>query len=141
LLRRIVRLGFRCIAGILAVVFLLVWDVCGWAPIPTIRGTISARIDVKHGRYKQLGYGLPVPWRAGYEILLRKRYGVEAEVIAGCVVTRYLKDYVAAYNEVSEGAANIRYEHDVFKEVSDEAMSDWKREHVPKPAHGSALRN
>lgn len=111
------------------VALLLVWDVYGWAPIPKICGTIAARIDLRHGRYKQLGYGLPVRWRSVYEESLRKQYGVDFEAVAGCTISPSQKAYVDGYNRVSERAVNNKYGHDVFKGVSDQAMNDWKRDH------------
>jgi hypothetical protein len=141
MLKRILRIGLWGIAGVLALALLNVWGVYGWAPIPQIRGGIAARIDVKHGHFKELGYGLPVPWRPAYERLLRKRYGIEFETVAGCLVSPYLEKYVVAYNEVSEGAVNRKFGHDVFKELLDEASSDWKRAHHSTLKDASALRN
>lgn len=127
--RKSLRVGVWIPAGIALVLLLLAWDVNRWVPIPRIRGNIEARLDVKHGRYQELGYGLPVPWRPRYETLLRQRYGVEFEALAGCVVSKSLVDYVAAYNEVSMDAADRKFGHDIFKEVSDEAEKEWERQH------------
>ena len=128
MLRKGALVGVWITAGFVFVLLLLVWDVDGWAPIPSIRGTIEARIDVKHSRYKELGYGLPVAWRPRYETLLRQRYGVEFEAVSGCIVWKSLEDYVASYNQVSMTAANLKYGRDIFKEVSDEAKNDWERQ-------------
>lgn len=124
---KILRYGLWVAAGIATIFLLLVWcDVYGWSPIPEIRGRIKARIDVAHGRYRELGYGLPVPWLPAYESLLRKRYGVEFEAVSGCIVWKSLENYVAAYNGVSETAANRKFGHDIFKEVSEEARKTWE---------------
>jgi hypothetical protein len=129
MLKRIMRFGFRCIAGVVAMASLIAWYYYGCQPIPKFCGTIAAQMDATRGRYKQLRYGLPFPWSAIYAQSLRKRYGVETEAVAGCDVSPFIRRYVAAYDKVSEAAVNKRFGHDVFKEVRNEAQSDWTREH------------
>lgn len=115
--------------GVVAVlaVLLLVWGGSGWWPVPTVSGRIEARMDVAHGKYLVLGYGLPDRSRTGYATLLRQRYGVELRAVAGCIVSKSLQDYVDAYDGISIDAANRRFGHDIFKETRDEAEKEWKR--------------
>lgn len=76
-----------------------------------------------------LGTDCPLVGVQVNEALLRQRYGVEFKAVSGCIVWKSLEDYVAAYNGVSENAANRKFGHDIFKEVSEEARNDWEREH------------
>src|SRR3954454_1035585 len=123
MLKRIVRFGFRFVAGFVATALLIAWYLYGCQPIPKVCGTIAAQIDLTRGRYKQLRYGLPFPWSASYAQSLRRRYGVKTEAVAGCDVSPFIRRYVAAYDKVSEAAVNKRFGHDVFKEVRSEAAS------------------
>lgn len=129
--KRTIRTGLLIIAGPATLLLLLAWDAVGWVPFPGIQGNIEARIDIAHGRFRELGYGLPYRWTPVYKTLLRDRYGVEFNAVAGCIVSKSLEDYVAAYNKVSLSAANLKFGHDIFREVSEEARKDWEREHEP----------
>lgn len=97
----------------------------GYEPAPMTRGEFEARIDIAHGRYKELTYGLPVMWFPTYQHLLRERYGVEVHPVAGCVVSDSLIAYIQSYNQVSTAAINKKFGRDVFKESADEASRQW----------------
>jgi len=91
---------------------------------------VAARLDVRHGRYKLLVYGLPPAWRPEYKQLLKQRYGIEMNAVASCTPSGPLRSYVAAYDEVSTIAANRKYGHDVFRECAEDAEKIWAREQV-----------
>jgi hypothetical protein len=101
------------IAG--AVVLFLISLLTGWFPAAGFQGRLQARVDVALGRYQLLGYGLPVAWRGEYARLLDERYGIQFHVVAGCLVSQSLVDYVAGYDSVSGEAAKRRFGHDIFK--------------------------
>jgi hypothetical protein len=107
------------------VVLLLVWDTSGWWPLPSAFGKHDARVDVAHGNYKVLTYGLADPSRSEYSTQLRQRYGVELHAVAGCIVSKSVVDYVAAYNEVSITAVKNKFGRDIFKETYNEVNKNW----------------
>jgi hypothetical protein len=112
--------------SVLGALVVLCWF---WDQSASIRGGLAARIDVHRGRYQLLGYGLPSPSRPEYASCLRQRYSVGFRPVAGCMVTESLVSYVDAYDSVVVEATNRRLGHDVFKECSEEAETNWK-EHV-----------
>jgi hypothetical protein len=119
--------GFVRVAGgfaiVLASVFLfLLWNAMGYWPIPKMHGLIDAHVDLVHGKFKELGYGLPLRGMDKYISLLHQRYGVDYRAVAGCVVSKNTRDYVAAYDSVSEPAINRKFGHDIFKEVASESF-------------------
>jgi hypothetical protein len=121
-----VRACFKVVGGFVAVwvsTFLLfLWASIGFWPISTMRGWIEAQVDLAHGRYKILGYGLPPRGMPKYISLLHERYGVEYRAVTGCVVEKGTLDYTAAYNGVSEPVINRKFGHDIFKEVERESF-------------------
>lgn len=121
-MKRAVSVAGCIAAGAVLLVSLIVWDHCGYYPLPEMSGRIDAKIDLAHGRYRELGYGLPPPRMPEYISLLRQRYGVEYDAVAGCTVSKDLVDYVDAYDEVSTAAISRRFGHDIFKEVADETI-------------------
>jgi hypothetical protein len=99
-----------------------------------VRGGIVASFDLMRGHYKILSLGLPTPWRPEFAHLLRKRYGIEQRVVAGCVVSQSLLAYVDGYNRISMSAANRKFGRDVFQESVTDAIRDWKlRQPTPTP--------
>lgn len=96
----------------------LVRGLVGWELSAWIRGQLVAHLDVARGHYRILTLGLPATWRPEYTRLLRERYGIEARVVAGCVVSVSLPAYVEGCNTVSTNAANRKFGRDVFRESS-----------------------
>jgi len=97
-----------------------------WSLSAAFRGEMAARYDVAMGRYEELGYGLPVPWRREYVRLLRKRYRIEFHSVALCIVSEDLITYANSYNRVSSEAAIRKFGHDIFKECLEESERKWK---------------
>lgn len=110
---------------------MLVWDTSAQA-----RGQLVARLDVARGRYVILTLGLPARWLPEYTRLLRKRYGIEHGVVAGCIVDEALLGYAYGYNAVSMDAANRKFGHDIFKEARAEAITSMNS----KPSAAIRLR-
>jgi hypothetical protein len=114
---------------VLAIVALAVL-VTGWWFSASLRGRIAAHIDVARGQYKILGYGLPVVWQPAYARLLKERYGIQYEAVAGCVVSESLTSYVGGYNAVSTSAANRKFGPDIFRKSLDDAKQEWQSQSV-----------
>lgn len=105
---------------------LLICCFSGWWFSASLRGQLAARFDVARGRYLLQTYGLPVPWINEEGRILRQRYGIQMEAVAGCVVSPPLVNYVDAYDDYVVAAANRRFGRDVFKESREEAERNWK---------------
>jgi hypothetical protein len=98
-----------------------------WSVSASARGQMVARFDTGRRHYEVLGYGLPLPWRAEYALLLRERYGIHFRTMALCIVSRTFVSYIDGYNAVSTAAANRKFGHDVFKECAEEARKSWEQ--------------
>jgi hypothetical protein len=134
-MNRTIRILARVAALAVLAALLIVWCDSGWWPLASAYGEHNARIDVAHGRYEVLTYGLADQSRSEYATLLHQRYGVELRAVAGCIVSKSLQDYVDAYDRISIEAVNRKFRHDVFKETRDEAEKNWKRAAALKPAN------
>ena len=117
--------GFAAVIALAAM--LIAWNSSYWWPFSSALGKHNALVDISQGHYKVLTYGLADPSRSTYANLLRERYGVELHAVAGCIVSKSLIDYVAAYNEVSTAAIKSKFGRDVFKETADEDERNWKQ--------------
>ncbi len=102
----------------------------GWELAAPIRGGLAAGFDVMRGHYKISSFGLPTPWRPEYSRLLRERYGIEDQVVAGCIVSSSLVAYVEGYNAISMSAANRKFGRDVFQESAADASRKWQLRQV-----------
>ena len=103
----------------------LIVSTIGWGASSKLRGELAAKYDLAHGRYKELGFGLPVIWRDEYARLLHERYGIEFKAVAGCIVSPDLVAYVEGYNKVSSSAMTQKFHRDVLWETSQEAERNW----------------
>lgn len=106
-----------------SIVFLLVFD--QFVHVTSmIRGHLDARYDVLRGNYRVLSYGMPGLWHDEWKQLLKERYQITNDAVAGCMVSGSLIAYVRAYNKVSIIAANEKFGHDIFAEISEEAREN-----------------
>jgi hypothetical protein len=96
------------------------------------RGAVMAYADRARGHREVKVYGYPPRERAEYARLLRERYGVKLNAVAGCVVTEELTWYVRGYNAVSSRRLNEEYGRDIFAECWEEAGRRWRAEHPQK---------
>jgi hypothetical protein len=85
------------------------------------RGAAMAHWDWWRGHKEIKLYGLPLPSRPQFTALLEARYGVRANPVALCIVSRSLADYADAYNRVMRTRLQRRYGRDVIAEVANEA--------------------
>ena len=92
------------------------------------RGERDAQVDLSHGSYKQLIYGMPGPSILNYQKAMEARYNVHV-VLRGCVSSEAMRAYASAYNKVSAENVNRRFGHDIFAETANQASADWDRTH------------
>ena len=108
----------------------LLLAVVGWWYSAYPWGMIAAWVDGIRGHDKIKALGLPSPWAWEYAQLIKQRYGVEIEAVAGCVVTRDQVWYVDGYNSVARPRIVARYGKDIFAECAEEARAAWKQVHA-----------
>ncbi len=90
------------------------------------RGMIAAWADGARGHNEVKVCGLPPPWDGEYIRLVRQRYGVEVNAVAGCVVTQDLVRYVNGYNSVAKPRIRTQHGKDIFAECANEAREAWE---------------
>jgi hypothetical protein len=91
---------------------------------------IVAWADGVRGHQEVKVFGLPPSWAWEYARLVRERYGVEINPVAGCVVTQDLVWYVDGYNAVARPGIVARHGKDIFAECAEEAQAEWD---LPNP--------
>jgi len=96
-------------------------------PFAHLRGTLAARWDISHGRYRILTYGLASLDRGEYARTVRDRYGVEIRTIAGCRVDDSLVDYARGYDVAMKAALQQHYKRDVLAEAASEMQMKQAR--------------
>ncbi|MBN9516933.1 hypothetical protein J0H58_00210 [bacterium] len=111
-----------------AVLVAAVLAVSAWWFSAYPRGVTAAWVDAARGHDEIQAYGYPEPKRFESARLLRERYGVHTNTVAGCVVTYELRWYVSGYNSVSIPNINARHGKDVFEECYEEAFVAWRRD-------------
>jgi hypothetical protein len=109
------------VAAAFCVVFFLLWPLTAYP-----RAMLGAYLDHACGHYEVKTYGYPAPWRWEYGLLLKQKYGVELNAIAGCCVTEELERYVSGYNAASRSLLRARYGKDIFAECADVAERRWR---------------
>jgi uncharacterized protein (TIGR03067 family) len=112
----------RAWAGFAVVGLLLV---VGWYVSAYPRGMLMAHLDHALGHHEMKVYGLPEPWEEAYAELLRQRYGVKWNFVAGCVVPEELARYANGYNAVSRRLLIEKHGKDIFEECNAVAEQKW----------------
>jgi hypothetical protein len=110
----------RLIAAL--IVLAIAWLLAAW-PF----GAVMAHIDHLRGHDEIKTYGLPAQWRDGYAALLRERYGVELNPVAGCAPPVSLMQYVDGYNRVSESYLKQKHGKDILIECAQEARAIYEK--------------
>lgn len=103
-----------------------------WFAASGLRGRLMAHIDLAAGHYEIKTYGFPDEWMDEYRKLLRKRYGMELNAVAGCLVTDWLESYVAGYNGVVKQALIEKYGKDILEECYNVFRNGGKKNHPGK---------
>jgi hypothetical protein len=98
--------------------------VVAWYLTAYHRGMLAAYLDHSRGHYEVQTYGFPAEWRHEYARLLRERYGVELNAVAGCVVSHDLVAYVDGYNAASRRLLTARFGSDIFADCRRQAMQE-----------------
>lgn len=81
------------------------------------------------GHYEVQTYGEPPPaWVDEYARLLKERYGVRLNRVAGCDVPMSLGWYIDGYNPMSTRLLEEKFGKDIFEECDVLARQRWEAE-------------
>ena len=94
-------------------------------------GAEEAQQDIQRGHLELRGYGLPAHWVPQYGRLLNDRLGVKFNTVAGCMVTRRLKNHTDEYNKLMTQEIERRYGAGILEKLADEAS---KTDAATRPA-------
>jgi hypothetical protein len=86
-------------------------------------GAQDARDALARGTVLILSYGLPVACFAEYNEVLKRDYGIEERMVAGCAVSGHLVKYVDAYNQVMKAHIFSRWDYEIFGKTYDKALA------------------
>jgi len=100
-----------------------------WTPTAYPRGMLAAYLEYACGHYEIQTAGYPVRWYREYQALLRERYDVELNMVAGCVVWPNTEWFMEGYNSVSSPMLTHKYGKDILKECADLARQRWEQKH------------
>lgn len=103
-------------------VLAIAWVLAAW-PF----GAVMAHIDHWRGNDEVKTFGLPADWSDDYAVLLRDRYGVELNPVAGCTPSLSQMQYVEGYNRVSESYLKEQHGKDILEECAEEAQANYEK--------------
>jgi hypothetical protein len=86
-------------------------------------GRAQAESDIAVGKLCVKTYGLPAPWSQKYEALVKEKYGVEFDTVAGCVVSDELVERTAGYNEPMLREIRRQFGPDALEKLTEEARA------------------
>jgi hypothetical protein len=116
----------------LQAVLILVAAPIVWWVSAGLRGGLVASFDVARGHYEIQSAGLPVPWSAEFDRVLRERYGIEDRRVGGCVMSMAHRAYIEGYNRVGMAAAKRHFGQNVFKASERAAFASIRRARLRK---------
>lgn len=88
----------------------------------------EARRDISNGKPKLLLSGFPRKFEEEWRSIMKERFGVQTEFIAGCESSALLANYVGAYNAVIERHIFSKF----GAHALEESLEDAKRIHEEK---------
>lgn len=92
-------------------------------------GAEDARQALARGKVLILSYGLPVACFVEYNEILKRDYGIEERMIAGCVVSPHLLKYASDYNRVMQEHIFSRWKFEIFERTYDQAVALHAQRH------------
>jgi|GEM_PF-1783650 len=95
----------------------------GSSPAAYKKGVLDGEKELKNGTLAIESFGLPSPWSPVYAQILKQRYGIEEQTVAGCCVDAEIIGHAEGFNSVMDKAIKQRYRKDVFEEAAAEAIA------------------
>ena len=89
---------------------------------PGESGLADAAHDIAAGTLRLKSYGLPAAWHPEYARLMKQRFGVTVQGVAGCDVNKGLRRSVDAYNERMEREIIRRFGLAAYRAIEAEAQ-------------------
>ena len=86
-------------------------------------GYLHAHLDLLLGRPSWKVYGLGGADQRDLAWIMRRRYNVRLNTVAGCVVNDLIVDYARTYNGIIRADLRTQYGRDAINECEDEALS------------------
>ena len=87
----------------------------------SIQGRNEALADIRSNKLVFKTAGMPFPSDRIYAELLRKRYDIQFESVASCVISPSLAQYTEAYNKIMLPEIQRRYGFDVLERTQEDA--------------------
>jgi hypothetical protein len=92
---------------------------------PVTDGEREAERDIASGILKLKAGGLPAPWIGDYIRLLKARFGVQLDFVAGCIMTEELSKNMREYNTRMEREIATKFGSDALEKLSDEVEKNY----------------
>lgn len=86
------------------------------------RGKIDAQRDIQANQMITEIYGFGASRDSELGRLLKKRYGIEQRVVAGCIVNEKIIGHAKGYNEISHAEIERRFGKDIWDKVQQEML-------------------
>ena len=84
-------------------------------------GREDALKDIERGVYRLELYGFSgSTYKKYYYFILRKKYNIHADMVAGCRVNKYIRDHAKEYNRVMTMEIKKKFGDEVFKNADKE---------------------
>ena len=98
-------------------------------------GRAQAERDIAADKLCLKTYGKLVHWFPHLRTMAKERYGIDFEVVAGCVIDEELKERTEGYNEPVRQEINRRFGKGILEQLTEEARVRYERERVTTPAN------
>jgi hypothetical protein len=90
------------------------------------QGIADATKDIQQERLIVKTYGLLAPWHGRWRELLQSKFGIEVDIVSGCVVSEELVDYVAGYNGVTKEHIKKRFGEEALEDLALQAKAEFQ---------------
>ncbi len=103
------------------------------------QGKAAATRDLNDGILAVETYGFTMGGSDLKSQLLKERYNIERRIVAGCIVSKKIRNHAKGYNGVSLPEIERRFGKDIGKKVHEEArhLSESKEPRAPQAVSGN----
>jgi hypothetical protein len=100
-------------------------------------GKKEAATDISRGKPKLYLYGTTAADVRERAVVLKERFGVESEPLAGCIVSQPLVAFVNAYNTANRSYVADRFGPTAFDAADRDAMRLWEAKKKKEATHSA----
>jgi len=119
------NLAYMCI-GVFSALFIADTMIIRDSKIGGFKGMIDAKVDFASGKLRIESYGLASGWSRDYKLILKEKYGIEHDSVAGCLVSPWITGHAKAYNKEMKEKIKERYGDSIFEDSIEEARHDFE---------------